>query len=159
MLGSGGALWFSPNGNKIAIASFDDREVEEFTYILYEGQYEREVALRYPKVCVWNGAYNRYLKNVFIFKSGRKNPTVVFRYIDLNDISNTWHTFTAPEKVSADHILNSVNWINDELVGAHWMNRRQNLSSYQICSTSGDRSCFEVRCSIFLLLPFLCLRI
>lgn len=52
VLGSGGALWFSPDGNKIAIASFDDTNVEEFTYILYEGQYEREVALRYPKVRV-----------------------------------------------------------------------------------------------------------
>lgn len=51
MLGSGGALWFSPDGNKIAIASFDDNEVEEFTYILYEDQYETEERLRYPKVC------------------------------------------------------------------------------------------------------------
>lgn len=51
MLGSGGALWFSPNGNKIAIASFDDTEVEEFTYLMYdEDQYEKEVRLRYPKV-------------------------------------------------------------------------------------------------------------
>ncbi len=50
VLGSGGALWFSPNGNKIAIASFNDTNVEEFTYILYEDQYEKEVALRYPKV-------------------------------------------------------------------------------------------------------------
>lgn len=57
MLGSGGALWFSPNGNKIAIASFDDTAVEEFTYILYEDQYEKEVALRYPKVRVSYASY------------------------------------------------------------------------------------------------------
>lgn len=50
MLGSGGALWFSPDGNKIAIASFNDTNVEEFTYVLYEDQYEKEEKLRYPKV-------------------------------------------------------------------------------------------------------------
>lgn len=79
------------------------------------------------------------------FQPGRVNPTVAFRYIDLTDSTNTWHTFAAPEKVTADHILNSVNWITDDLVGAFWLNRRQNLGSYQICSTSGDRSCNEVR--------------
>ncbi len=53
MLGTGGALWFSPDGYKLAIASFDDTEVEEFTYVLYgDGdQYETEERLRYPKVC------------------------------------------------------------------------------------------------------------
>ncbi|XP_037044389.1 venom dipeptidyl peptidase 4-like isoform X1 [Bradysia coprophila] len=125
VLGSGGALWFSPNGQKIAIGSFDDTEVEEFTYVLYEDQYEKEVALRYPK-------------------PGRVNPTVAFRYIDLTDDTLTWHQFPAPiEKVKEDHILYSVNWITDDLVGAFWLNRRQNEGSYQICSTSGDRSCFE----------------
>lgn len=52
VLGSGGALWFSPDGSKIAIGRFDDTDVEKFTYILYEDQYEKEVALRYPKVSV-----------------------------------------------------------------------------------------------------------
>ncbi|KAG4072180.1 hypothetical protein HA402_014409 [Bradysia odoriphaga] len=99
VLGSGGALWFSPSGNKIAIASFDDTDVEEFTYVMYENQYEKEERLRYPKHQV--------------------------------------------EKVTDDHILYSVNWITDDVVGAFWLNRRQNLGSYQICSTIGSRNCYE----------------
>lgn len=59
VLGSDAAAWFSPNGNYLAIASFDDRDVEEFTYELYgngkgEYQYPKEVKLRYPKVCILN---------------------------------------------------------------------------------------------------------
>lgn len=73
------------------------------------------------------------------------NPTVRFRYIDLTDSSLTWHAFAAPTGVvTNDHILNSVNWINDDMVGAFWLNRRQNRGSYQICSTIDDRSCYEV---------------
>lgn len=68
VLGSGGALWFSPDGNKIAIARFDDTLVEEFTYILYEDQYEREVALRYPKVRVYR------VKYFFVSEKKKKIP-------------------------------------------------------------------------------------
>ncbi len=74
------------------------------------------------------------------------NPTVRLRYIDLSDDgSDIWYEFAAPtDKVTADHILYSVNWITDDIVGAFWLNRRQNKGSYQICSTTGDRNCYEV---------------
>ncbi len=73
------------------------------------------------------------------------NPIVRFQYIDLTESIPTWYTFPAPiQRVTDDHILYAVNWINDESVGAFWLNRRQNVSSYQICSTTGSRNCYEV---------------
>jgi len=56
VFGTAGAIWFSPDGNKMAIASFDDTDVEIFKYYLYgepgmmENQYPEEVSIRYPKV-------------------------------------------------------------------------------------------------------------
>lgn len=50
VFGTGGALWISPNGRRLIIASFDDNDVREFQYTLYNDQYETDVALRYPKV-------------------------------------------------------------------------------------------------------------
>lgn len=112
---SGGALWVAPNGARLVIASFDDRAVEEFTYITYGELYETEVKLRYPKV-------------------GRRNPAVRLRHIDLNVEQIDWRVVEAPvEIVGADHILNSVSWLNDRTFGAIWMNRRQNRSVFQQC--------------------------
>ena len=51
MLGSDAASWFSPNGEKLAYIRFDDREVKEALYEMYENrQYPEEIHLRYPKV-------------------------------------------------------------------------------------------------------------
>lgn len=56
VLGSGSALWFSPEGNRLAFARFDDTNVDEFTYFKYgepgtlDSQYPEVVMLRYPKV-------------------------------------------------------------------------------------------------------------
>lgn len=57
VLSSGSAVWFSPDGTKLAFAYFDDTEVPEFTYFMYDDeddgpypQYPRVVKLRYPKV-------------------------------------------------------------------------------------------------------------
>lgn len=50
VFGSGGAMWVAPNGARLVIASFDDKDVEEFTYNTYGDLYEAEVKLRYPKV-------------------------------------------------------------------------------------------------------------
>lgn len=50
VFGSGGAMWVAPNGARLVIASFDDKDVEEYTYITYGDLYETEEKLRYPKV-------------------------------------------------------------------------------------------------------------
>lgn len=73
ILGAGASMWFSPDGNWLAVASFDDTNVEEFSYILYgeagdiEYQYEREVHLRYPKVCIWCYIYYHNLIYLYMY--------------------------------------------------------------------------------------------
>lgn len=127
---SGGAMWVAPGGGRLVIASFDDRNVAEFTYNLYgEEQYETEVKLRYPKV-------------------GATNPTVTLRHIDLNDAALRWNVVSAPvATVTADHILQSVSWISDSEFGVLWMNRRQNQSVFQQCNapTNACREVFQTQ--------------
>lgn len=55
VLGTDAASWFSPNGEKLAYVRFDDREVQEALYELYDNrQYPEEIHLRYPKVVKWH---------------------------------------------------------------------------------------------------------
>lgn len=56
VLGSGSALWFSPDGTSLAFAKFDDTDVKTASYFHYgepgrlESQYSVTVNIRYPKV-------------------------------------------------------------------------------------------------------------
>lgn len=56
---TGQATWFSPDGSYLAFASFDDREVETYSYYYYvdmtdpDDQYSELVHLKYPKVCMY----------------------------------------------------------------------------------------------------------
>lgn len=53
VLGTDAASWFSPNGEMLAYAKFNDSQVREAVYDVYgDGQYPTEVHLRYPKVCL-----------------------------------------------------------------------------------------------------------
>nr|XP_019551015.2 venom dipeptidyl peptidase 4 [Aedes albopictus]XP_019551016.2 venom dipeptidyl peptidase 4 [Aedes albopictus]XP_029714807.1 venom dipeptidyl peptidase 4 [Aedes albopictus] len=120
VFGTDSTLWFSADGSHLAMASFDDTDVKEFSYHMYgdphdpEFQYPEEYKLRYPKV-------------------NTTNPTVHLRVMNLADTTK-WHELPAPEiTVSADHILGTVNWIGNDL-GAIWMNRRQNSATYQRCN-------------------------
>lgn len=57
VLGTDAASWFSPNGDFLAYARFDDRDVREAVCDIYgngDRQYPEEVHLRYPKVCGWS---------------------------------------------------------------------------------------------------------
>lgn len=56
VLGSGSAVWLSPEGNRLAFARFDDTEVDNYTYFEYgepgtlDSQYPEVITLKYPKV-------------------------------------------------------------------------------------------------------------
>lgn len=51
VLGTDAASWFSPNGETLAFVRFDDQQVKEAFYELYDNrQYPEEIHLRYPKV-------------------------------------------------------------------------------------------------------------
>lgn len=122
-------MWFSPDSNKIAFMHFNDFDVEVFKYELYGevdingNQYPEEVNLRYPK-------------------AGTKNPEVKLFLVDIQDPNLELKSIPAPESVTNDHILGAVTWINDDQVGAFWLNRRQNFASFQSCNLNAN--CFEV---------------
>lgn len=56
VLSTSQATWFSPDGNHLAFASFDDTEVETYSYYYYvdkidpEDLYPEKIDLKYPKV-------------------------------------------------------------------------------------------------------------
>ncbi|XP_026469615.1 venom dipeptidyl peptidase 4-like [Ctenocephalides felis] len=131
MLGSGDALWFSPDGAYIAIGCFDDSNVDEMMYFRYgesgtiESQYPELVDLRYPK-------------------PGRVNPTAKVKVLRLNEARGRnmpWTELTAPEQdVGKDHLLAAVTWASNNEVAVTWLNRRQNYSVMQICN-AGTGEC------------------
>jgi len=56
VLGSGSALWFSPDGTNLVYAKFNDTNVDDFFYFIYgspgemEDQYPTVREIKYPKV-------------------------------------------------------------------------------------------------------------
>lgn len=55
MFGTHSALWWSPNGNFVAYAAFNDTEVPVIEYSFYSEdtlQYPKTIRIPYPKVCV-----------------------------------------------------------------------------------------------------------
>lgn len=60
-------------------------------------------------------------------QAGTTNPTVELFMVELDGSDNPSRMKLEPPVsiVSSDHILGTVFWINDEQVGAIWLNRRQ----------------------------------
>lgn len=130
VLSSGSAMWWSDDGNYLAVGVFNDTNVETFKYFIYGEaedplyQYPKEVDLKYPK-------------------SGSNNPVVAIRVFDLS-INPSYVTIKAPiDIVSEDHILQNVAWTSDRKLLVTWLNRRQNVGSIQLCSVAGE--CREVK--------------
>lgn len=80
------AIWFSPDGNHLAYASFDDRNVQEILYLHYgepgnlDDQYPTEVKIKYPKVRV-DLCYSTTL-----FNSWYSLLTEIFRLTDKRNV-------------------------------------------------------------------------
>lgn len=132
VLGSDAAAWFSPDGNYLAYASFDDTNVREYMYEIYgdgkgEFQYPREVHLRYPKVIKeFSKSFNGTKQELFL-QVGDNNPKVELLISNVQSSQIQWLPLGTPtEIVTDDHILGTVFWISDKKVGAIWLNRRQN---------------------------------
>ncbi|KAJ2944626.1 hypothetical protein O0L34_g3978 [Tuta absoluta] len=121
------ALWFSPEGTYLAVASFNDTKVESAVYPFYghpadlNFQYPHEIRFKYPKV-------------------GRANPKVGLRVFKPNDPStDAWNIPAPVDIVGADHILARVNWASDHNLLVLWMNRRQSLSVLINCDLLKDQ--------------------
>ncbi|XP_013200635.1 venom dipeptidyl peptidase 4 [Amyelois transitella] len=119
------ALWFSPEGTYLAVASFNDTNVESAVYPFYGNssdiyyQYPEMVEFKYPK-------------------AGRVNPVVGLRVFKVDNISCT-RTIPAPvDVVGVDHILGRVDWATDHNLVVLWLNRRQSISILVNCDLELD---------------------
>uniref|UniRef100_A0A669Q914 Dipeptidyl peptidase 4 n=1 Tax=Phasianus colchicus TaxID=9054 RepID=A0A669Q914_PHACC len=130
MFGSHSALWWSPNGNFVAYAAFNDTEVPVIEYSFYSEdtlQYPKTIRIPYPK-------------------AGAKNPTVQFFVADIQRLPdfNTTEISPPAEIKSGDHYLSVVTWVTDERICLQWLRRIQNFSVLTICdfeSATGNWTC------------------
>ncbi|XP_063230556.1 inactive dipeptidyl peptidase 10-like [Bacillus rossius redtenbacheri] len=118
ILRSGGALWFSPDGQYLLFASFNDSAVGELRYPWYGGlKYPAVRTLRYPK-------------------AGTRNPAATLWAVDLNHPSQLRPVDLKPSPAvgaSGDHYFTAVTWLAAHQVAVVWMNRRQNVSTTSVC--------------------------
>ncbi|KAF1609368.1 UNVERIFIED_CONTAM: Dipeptidyl peptidase 4, partial [Eudyptes robustus] len=130
MFGTHSALWWSPNGNFVAYAAFNDTEVPLIEYSFYSEdtlQYPKTIRIPYPK-------------------AGAKNPTVQFFIVDTKSLSAVRPAEISPpaEIKSGDHYLSVVTWVTDERICLQWLRRIQNFSVLTVCdfeNATGNWSC------------------
>lgn len=113
------ALWYSPDGEKIAFLSFNETGVGTFriSYYMDDAEvapvYPRELELRYPKV-------------------GTKNPTVGFNLLDV--ASGKVETVSIDAFPEDDLVIGEVNWLTEahSKVIYRAFNRVQDLEKYVV---------------------------
>jgi dipeptidyl-peptidase 4 len=150
------AVWFSPNGNKIAFIEFNATNVHALPLPIYglPGQY------KYPQVRIVNTKII-FKENIIIYilpsqilevrypKSGAPNPTVKLYTVDLKEINQVnvnqkTELITPPTRLaSVEHLITSVSWANDEKLISVWMNRVQNQGLIYKC-TEGLSNCEDL---------------
>uniref|UniRef100_A0A8C3CWV2 Dipeptidyl peptidase 4 n=1 Tax=Cairina moschata TaxID=8855 RepID=A0A8C3CWV2_CAIMO len=118
MFGTHSALWWSPNGNFVAYARFNDTEVPVIEYSFYSEdtlQYPKTIRIPYPK-------------------AGAKNPTVQFFIVNTLVPGFDSAEISPPEEIrSGDHYLSVVTWVTDERICLQWLRRIQNFSVLTVC--------------------------
>uniref|UniRef100_A0A8C0BY01 Dipeptidyl peptidase 4 n=1 Tax=Buteo japonicus TaxID=224669 RepID=A0A8C0BY01_9AVES len=134
MFGTHSALWWSPNGNFVAYAAFNDTEVPVIEYSFYSEdtlQYPKTIRIPYPK-------------------AGAKNPTVQLFIVDTKLLPHFRSAEISPpaEIKSGDHYLSVVTWVTDERICLQWLRRIQNFSVLTVCdfeSATENWTCPQVR--------------
>lgn len=119
------ALWFSPDGTKLAFGRFNDTQVPVMVIPVYGEpgsllfQYPRANLIKYPK-------------------AGTTNPIVTLHVVTLSN-PTTELDLQVPTTLENDPILSAVEWATNDIVSAIWMNRVQNqasITAYDTTATS-----------------------
>jgi len=117
------AIWFSPDGDKIAWVEFNDTNVDVMTITHYgqpgnlQFQYPIQTPLRYPK-------------------PGRKNPTINVFATAVRGIRSTPRPLLLepPSYFSSrERYIYAVTWPTKDEVSLTWENRHQNYSVVSVC--------------------------
>ncbi|XP_018579789.1 venom dipeptidyl peptidase 4 isoform X2 [Anoplophora glabripennis] len=118
------ALWFSPDGTKLAFGRFNDTQVPVMVIPVYGEpgsmlfQYPRANLIKYPK-------------------AGTTNPTVTLHVVTLSN-PGTELDLQVPTALENDPILSTVEWATNDIVSTIWMNRVQNQASITTYDTSAS---------------------
>ncbi|XP_022111974.1 dipeptidyl aminopeptidase-like protein 6 [Acanthaster planci] len=115
LLSSDNAIYWSPDGTKIAYASFNDSKVDKAWYPKYEN-------LRYSK-----------LEEFGYPKAGYENPTFSLQVTSTANFNNPV-TLVPPGSISnRDYYYQHVVWVNSDIIAVTWLNRPQNYSVLTLC--------------------------
>ncbi|XP_056013194.1 dipeptidyl peptidase 4-like isoform X2 [Ostrea edulis] len=123
IISSDNAIWWSPNGDRILYAVFNDSSVRPYYYPYYgdmENAYGTNMKIFYPKPGYGNPTFTLYIR-----KLGTNNQT--FMLSPPNEFKNKDHYFT------------TVTWINNEYALISWLNRAQNKTILTICSVMNGK--------------------
>lgn len=127
------AVWFNPDGNRLAFIQFDDTQTSVVNIPFYgesgnaEFQYPKSRLVPYPK-------------------AGAVNPFVKLFYVNLNDIDENLNHFqiqVPSELNTSEHIISVVSWLDSERLCSIWMNREQNLAFIQINKNQDRQDLFR----------------
>ncbi|XP_034032795.1 dipeptidyl peptidase 4 [Thalassophryne amazonica] len=114
MFSSSRGLWWSPSGQFVAFAEFNDKGVHTIEYSWYgEDQYPRTVVIPYPK-------------------PGTPNPIVKLFVVNTTNLTDITEVVVPREIGSSDHYLATVTWVTDQRIAVQWLNRMQNHLILQI---------------------------
>lgn len=120
------ALWFSPDGKRMAYATFNTQNVTQIGLPRYGDfqqlvfQYPQRSTLAYPK-------------------AGQANPIVELKVVGLADGVETSANRVPKELAAEDHILSAVGWMDNATCVSMWMNRIQNKGYLQRCTAEDCR--------------------
>lgn len=113
VVSSNKALWFSPDGKRLAFARYDDTAVPTMVVPVYGEPgnpfflYPRANIVKYPK-------------------AGTPNPNVSLHVIDLDHRDVIKKLDPPNDFINKEPILSTVQWANSDTLVAIWMNRIQN---------------------------------
>ncbi|XP_063067949.1 dipeptidyl peptidase 4 [Engraulis encrasicolus] len=120
MFSSNYALWWSPGGQRVAYAQFNDTAVPLIEYSWYgSGDYPGTVFIPYPK-------------------PGAKNPTVRLFVVDVSNTSVITEVVVPSAYGAVDHYLSTVTWVSDTRIAVQWEKRVQSNVILVIYDWNGD---------------------
>lgn len=137
VFGTDNALWFNPDGSKLVFGFFDDTEVKNASYFVYneikytdngqiQGQYPERIELNYPKV-------------------GTPNPSVMVKVFDVSNCQAEKLEISPPTDLD-EPILGSIGFsAGSESVNIMWLNRRQNKMTIRLYNLDNSDENIEVK--------------
>ena len=125
------AMWWSPDSSKIAYLRFDETDVDEFTFPIYNPTEDANTVIPYPKHVTM-----RYPK------PGYANPLVSVHVFDLNGYlaavdaefpaplsRNKWELSWEDQRPQTDSIIQEVAWIDENSLIVKEINRSGNVGN------------------------------